>query len=575
MSLHSLPTSIAVKLDSAFRSSHFRRSTLESFYVESASKNGDKLLHPASDPINDVDLMKALLSVASSLNAGVLSAEDVWPGKIHARESYIDSDVLYHDGTQTLRDFKASRGIMVLLLSALESKISILTEQILPATRSRGIMSLPDEILAKIFGIVDRIDSRRRIECLTETLDSDERAEGRSRTDRGETKLSLVNRHFYNVLLSHPTVCGSIHIRQSQETLERRLSMSGTSQLSLFVDPGLKRDVRGDWRIFLDASLPHRDRWYNLVFAVPLRKNNIIAEYPAEFVSLRSLEINYNSCEWEEECDIHSVWTFPNLKYVHIYGAIPPPGVFASATSLSICCPNLLSLGTAAFIDMQRLVMFLNSFRDLRSLSLDLVAMSTISAEGSYDTTRLPSLISFAISSSVFPYSADPPHIQQLRQILHAIDMPEVETLSISFNYSYYRPEDPNFGHDHWLSHFFPSPRPSVKTFRIHASPECRGIVSFADIFTCFPSLQHLEIFAPSLDFRERLRREVSIDRLPIRSLRLIDCHGLRPAALKRLLSDIKSWGGELEEISVTNGNTVSLEKIAELFPDARIEWMV
>ncbi|KAH8117361.1 hypothetical protein DFH11DRAFT_1574582 [Phellopilus nigrolimitatus] len=329
-------------------------------------------------------------------------------------------------------------------------------------------------------------------------------------------------------------------------------------------------ETRIDWISFLNIVLPHCDRWGDLAITVPSENNNVIQGYPADFKSLRTLNIDYTSCEFEEDIHtIHDAWTFPNIEFVHIYGAIPRPGVFRSVTACSIRCPYLLAHGSESFLDMPRLVAFLNSFRALESLSLQLESILSISGVGLNELASLPLLTSFSISSSMCSTGQpELPYTQLLARVFDAFEMPNIEDLSISFEYSEFHSE-PNLGHDQWLSLFFPQPRLSVKKLKISATSFCRGIVSFADIFTCFPSLQHLDISTPGLEFRERLPsiQEVSTTRLALRSLRLEECDGLQPIALRLLLNDIKERRGALREIMVTRGNSISVEEMKSMFP--------
>lgn len=262
--------------------------------------------------------------------------------------------------------------------------------RVIPGTLARGIASLPDELLARVFELTRDLQSMGR------------------RTISGR-KLSHTCRRFRNIALKLPWLWRDVAFFQPQNEFEMCLSRSTAPCLSIKVDredlanASLEDPTRVPFLDRLKAVLAHSIRWTEFTY-----ENGSATETPEVLQQMReacfglnlpylhTLSVSYymgRKLSGHHVPEFYASWNMPQLRHFEVYGFVPAPLPIVSLSSCDI------SFDIHSDADMHCFMAFLASVPSIKHLSFTFSASSTVHTEDliTHPTLELPLLETLAI----------------------------------------------------------------------------------------------------------------------------------------------------------------------------------
>lgn len=256
----------------------------------------------------------------------------------------------------TLRDFENVKAVLAGLSASLEETLKEIKERIGPFELGKGLSSVPDEILSKIF---------------------EHATGGPKEHNHAVTKgnLSLVCRHFRGVVLNTPRLWSHITSFDKMPYVRACLKRGKSVGLSLVVYLNDEDELYVERALaFLATVVPHSSRWEYLyvsfdatVLGLEGRMIELLSNL--RLPSLHSLILLSSSPNilGDDIRHFYQSWEMPNLRSLEV-DIIPKPFVAPKLSSVQL---RQFDIGEDA-AESERLRNFLTTFPELEELCLEL-----------------------------------------------------------------------------------------------------------------------------------------------------------------------------------------------------------
>ncbi|KAL5487545.1 hypothetical protein ACEPAI_5653 [Sanghuangporus weigelae] len=418
------------------------------------------------------------------------------------------------------------------LKKSLDMFIEDRCEEILPATRHHGLVSLPNEILLHVFEQLLGLH--------------DDQFYGSRMIIRD---MSLVSKHFRENVLAFADVWTYLD-----------LDDCGNEALSLFLQHSQNRLLNSLF-IYLDVGNPER-----------------LSLLPSlSFPAVKTLIIhgrNQRPYPW-----VSSSWTFPCAEDVTLRGTIPDPEAFRydSLKTLTYFVPP--------YLEHHQLFNFLRPAISLYALYLDLRFDSDDMSNSSF-AVELPNVRIFSISnweSNFVPDYSDSDEgpwdgrHDYFTTIASAIKLPNVQDIRVEL--AFFEGGSSSFGVKRWLQLAFPglwrSRSVTSLTFAIKQLEDKIDAVTFGEFFQYFPNLQSLALDIRYHDGVVKLCGHWGLESDTLEHLESLQMKLGNIAEGKKkiygMLRDIVELGAPLRKVDIRSPYTLSTRALEEIVPGADI----
>ncbi|KLO15417.1 hypothetical protein SCHPADRAFT_267308 [Schizopora paradoxa] len=386
-----------------------------------------------SDKVVDLD---CILSVVRKLResglglGGETSVEDAWND--FAYDAQIPVDV-------RIRNLSRMKSVLATLKSitkSLENHVERATENVVPEIRARGLASLPDELLARIFDFYYQ-------DYLVKFYPRSDY----SMNPPPRKVLPKVCKRFRRLAHHLPALWEIVRLGDGVDEIKlfKKKCESPRVCIQLSADTNAN-DVQN----FLDTAHGHNhweelhldfedDAWAVRIFE--MMGPNI----SFDFSSLDSLSIISRGYDAEEAfipslfpkkcCEAFSEWQLYGLSSLFLTNIIPEPNVSLSdleEISITLGCVEGMPEGIYEW-DMRKLVDFIASLRSLQSLTIKFDAAETSNTnQNLLEVGRSCRLTKLSSLSMTIRGGTDP---LVLKQFVDMVDMPKLKTLDLDIHW--------------------------------------------------------------------------------------------------------------------------------------------
>ncbi|KLO06336.1 hypothetical protein SCHPADRAFT_1002402 [Schizopora paradoxa] len=492
------------------------------------------------------------------------------------------SDISAEDISQLFHDGKVL-GNVIQILEELYSSAIRLHQSIASRSRptilklSKGIASLPNEVLMLIFGFAAHPGGRN--------------------SWRQAIWLSHVSRRFRNVALGTQSIWTTLDGCASRRGIETFLARSGkNSDLHIILDASLKND---DLHYFVYMCLPLASRWATLLVTSGVDESSCdTADGPFEelfecrgedelsFPRLQLLRVNQfqsvanSGFGPSKDLKFEPRWTFASLQRIECNEFIPLP---SSAYTSVKCLSASLSLPITNFacrfsMDLRNLLPTLQS---LTVLDLTIRTSTQIRDTRDFFSIECPSVTSFTLDlpSFTFPGAMD----AFLDPFLVSLEFPRLTQFTVSAELSPQDIEDEEDAERHlesliqsfYLASFVHSNLTTVtiklsysedKTDQKRSDIRPRLLKIPVDEIPDVASLT-VQTFT-DIEFHTRNRMDENLKNFALRELRLLKCNEIDVTSLEELVTSLRKanvWDGLVDFKMENCGHSLEYEDVARI----------
>ncbi|KAL5494685.1 hypothetical protein ACEPAI_146 [Sanghuangporus weigelae] len=367
-----------------------------------------------------------------------LDSQNLWLGKTPEQLCRVTPDSDIEEAATSLLDtiqqLKRVNQLLDALSNSSKAFISTLREKSTPIISQHGIMSLPDEVLTKIYEYIkDHYDP-------IPAKDENYANHKYSRSNKYN-----VCQRIRHLAVSSPTLWTTLHSRMHREEFSIYLKRSKNAHLSIiFRSPCPDRSFYK----FLSGILPHNRRWKEVTIEcasnIPFAWESLDAQLmqipelrKLDFPALTTLIVHSEGSRSSDSHtldlveDFFSRWKVPNLRHLSLYSVIP---------SRIHQYGNVVTSLTFNFSDMdvvlQYFFSFLATLPNLREFTLEGVLPTSALQETFQHSASFPHLTSLALRKC---------DNETLRFVLQTFDMPKVSKLILDMDISNYTTTDLSF----------------------------------------------------------------------------------------------------------------------------------
>lgn len=457
--------------------------------------------------------------------------------------------------------------------SALKSLLDATTQEIrtlhrraktMPKILARGIETLPNELLARIFELSD---SHKR----------DEAAE-----PAHIFRLGQVCRRFRQLVLGLPGLWAEVSTEQNPlirvACLERSRPTGISVDLEWWGDEFDLEEESEEYSSCLRSFMSHKARWRSFNYHNSSEQEKAAfhpqiqeAIFDLHLPLLERLFVEYESRDVgiSENAHFYASWSIPRLRSFESNNYIPPPDLLGSTlTSCDISIFQGFSTDEGA-CEISSLLQFLGSAPSLQELSLYFLDVSLTSTEN-ITSVELPHLEVFSMTTQCIEGPSPSNLMQQLR-------LPKLANFSLSMS-----PANV-IGLDNveTLLPFFPLPETapiaefslSIEGYSIPQSPPAIPLILLR-----LPHLRQLSIDCPSASDYEICGAHAEPDDKvlpPLRTLRFQGCSMMDGSAARFVLKALEASGqlSQFESLEVLSCPLFKWQNITDLIPRSRILW--
>lgn len=330
------------------------------------------------------------------------------------------------EARSTLRNLKNVKNVLASLSSSLNETIMGIEEYIHPFERGKGLASIPDEILSKIFEHAEENLIRVRITT--------------------KEKLSLVCRRFRRIVLKTPRLWSHIDSLREMRYVRTCLKRSRSAGLSIKLSIGQNDERKLDRLLshFAEA-IPHSSRWEHLdvyigltktTSGIDLRKKILrsIISSDLHLPSLCSLRLDmdpnfFSGASDDNTRHFYQNWDMPNLRFLEI--SIVPKPIIAPKLSSFRLSGNFRDLPPS---DKVRLRSFIASFPTLQELDVNLTSGGTSSGGQGSEQASEASTINMPHLRVLHIQSYDNYPRTDVRSFMRAFRTPVLHKVSIGMS---------------------------------------------------------------------------------------------------------------------------------------------
>ncbi|KLO08466.1 hypothetical protein SCHPADRAFT_893851 [Schizopora paradoxa] len=475
------------------------------------------------------------------------------------------------------------------LASQLQRRFKASRKRIVAAKRSKGIKSLPDEIVAKIFQLA---------------------VEGDDEGGRQAKWISQTSRRFRNIAFGTRSLWTTLHSRYSRSDVELAIRQAGPdAEFHVYVDLNLLSKMR----TFIHSCRPIVPHWKTLTLVYDKDYGTVggVSDALGELSSLlgngsRSLKleqiflrsggimnaVSTINANWPDNIQL---WA-PNLRTLRCSWFLPIPSIPLSSISTLVVMHNFYS--RINIPSVRSLLKLLTKLPNVTDFTLEPDSIEHPFGNETLPVTECPSIKSFQLRLRYFPLKDFTANGSCLAILMDALRMPSLEEYSICIGIDDYYGTDKKSESAKWTqslghlssamlpTHLSNSPHKKSLVYKLlfmryqpdEAPPDSKILNIPFDAIRGNPSVT-ISSFVRVL-FSQRadddLLRTLPIERNQLRELKLIGCGYMTSLDLRCTVDSLKLHGvwSDIERVVVQDCAHITREDAMSVIGEERLQYL-